>query len=100
SADSPSQAQYVFVDVNHIRVAVSSGDGYLVVLDPYWPGWTARLDGRPVEIYRADYLFRAVRVAQGDHVLEMTYEPASVRTGALITGVGLVVLSLSLAWPM
>lgn len=59
--------------------------GYLVLADAYYPGWTARVDGEPVTIERADVMFRAVPVPAGTHRVEFRYEPASVTIGAAIS---------------
>jgi hypothetical protein len=62
---------------------------YLVLTDSYFPGWQARIDGAPVEIERADYLFRAVRVPAGEHTVEWRYQPTSLMVGATISAIGL-----------
>ncbi len=41
------------------------GNGYLVLTDVWYPGWTCQVDGQPAELYRADYIFRAVRIPEG-----------------------------------
>lgn len=38
------------------------------------PGWTATIDGASVEIHRANYLFQAIRVPPGKHVIEWKYK--------------------------
>jgi hypothetical protein len=60
----------------------SQHDGFLVLLDPYYPGWTATVDGLATEIYCADYLFRSVFVPAGEHVVRFRYAPAPFRVGA------------------
>ena len=60
-------------------------ESVLVLNDLYYPGWEATLDGNPTQIYRANYLFRAVIVPQGQHVIEYTYRPRSFRLGLSIT---------------
>jgi hypothetical protein len=63
--------------------------GWLVVRDAYYPGWVARVDGALTPISQADGMFRAVQVLPGEHTVVFSYEPASVRLGAAISGVGL-----------
>lgn len=58
---------------------------FLVLADTYYPGWTAAVDGAPARIYRANYIFRAVRVPPGVHQVEFRYEPATFRRGLAIT---------------
>ncbi|MCC6763040.1 MAG: YfhO family protein [Deltaproteobacteria bacterium] len=59
--------------------------GYLVLTDTYYPGWQATVDGMATPIYAANHVVRAVRVTAGHHVVTFRYEPASVRTGLLIS---------------
>ena len=76
----------------HARISVrAQADGYLVVADTWYPGWVASVDGTEVPIERANLLFRAVRVPAGDHVVEFRYGPESVRLGAIVSGVSIVV---------
>ncbi len=41
--------------------------GFLVRLENYHKGWRAKVDGKPVKIYRANYAFQAIRVPAGRH---------------------------------
>jgi len=78
---------------NYLRIeAISKGDGILIVNDAYWPGWRAKIDGREVPIWRADYLVRAVPWPSGKHVLEMAYEPREIRIGLFVSMVGVLAL--------
>ncbi|MSP12638.1 MAG: glycosyltransferase, partial [Chloroflexi bacterium] len=79
-------------------------DSLLVLTDPYYPGWQARLDDVPTAIYRADYLFRGVYIPAGTHRLSFHFEPGSFRIGAIISGLTLLLLTLLLLathwwWP-
>lgn len=47
----------------------------LFLSDAYDEGWKARIDETPAEIYRADYVFRAVPVPPGEHIVTMRYQP-------------------------
>lgn len=49
-------------------------DGWLVVHQTFFPGWQATLDGEPIPIRRANYLFQAVHVPPGMHEIHLTYE--------------------------
>jgi hypothetical protein len=48
-------------------------DGLLVVSQPFYPGWQARVDGKPVAISRVNSILQGVPVAAGDHRVELTY---------------------------
>ena len=56
--------------------------GHLVLTDTFYPGWTATVNGSPAPILRANYLFRAVPVAAGEHTVTFRYEPRSFSLGA------------------
>jgi len=82
----------------------SSLPGNLVLLDSYYPGWRASVDGKEVEIRRANFAFRAVEVPAGKHRIEFTYSPWPFYLGlalTLITAVaGLAVLGRFRAAPV
>jgi uncharacterized membrane protein YfhO len=61
----------------------------VLLLDTYYPGWTATLDGDPVQITLANRMFRAVPVPRGNHQIVMTYRPLSLILGAITTGIAL-----------
>jgi len=87
------QAEYV-----RLR-AMTAAEGYLVLSDSYYPGWTARVDGRPVGIRRADIALRAVAVPPGEHVVEFSFAPLSWRLGLVVSGVAwLAVAAIGLTW--
>jgi hypothetical protein len=65
--------------------------GYLVLTDTWYPGWVAWVDGQRAPIYRADYIFRAVPLAAGQHSVVFEYHPASFAWGAAISGLSTVV---------
>ncbi len=48
--------------------------GFLLLRDTWYRGWSARVDGVPVDVWRADALFRAVKIPTGDHTVEMRFE--------------------------
>jgi hypothetical protein len=77
-----------------VRVRTSAPcRGYLVVTDAWEAGWRATVDGKPTPILRADYALRAVSVDGGTHEVVLEYDPAEVRVGLVLSGVGLVVLT-------
>jgi hypothetical protein len=81
--------------LNEVELAVRTPvDGFLVLSDVYYPGWRAMVDDLPAEVLRADYVFRAVAVPPGEHVVRMVFDPWTWRVGltaSVVTWVGLVV---------
>jgi hypothetical protein len=63
----------------------------LTVANPFFPGWRARLEGRPVELTAAPGDPIRVRVPAGRHRVALLYRPACFRFGLLLAGFGLVV---------
>ena len=63
--------------------------GMVVLSDTYFPGWRARVDGKPAEIYPVNAAMRGVLVpGDGLHTVTMRYRPATVIWGALLTLLG------------
>jgi hypothetical protein len=87
-----SQATILAENPQRVEVQVqAAAPGYLVLLDTFYPGWAATLDGQPAPIYRANYLSRAVFVPAGQHQVIFTYRPFS-----FTIGVGLSLLALGI----
>ena len=79
-------------EATRVELRVRADDwGFVVLSDTFYPGWDARLDGRPVPILRANGVMRGVEVGPGDHMLSFDYQPASLRYGAWISGTALVI---------
>ncbi|MGE5277896.1 MAG: YfhO family protein [Acidobacteriota bacterium] len=70
------------------------GERVLVLFDAYERGWTARVDGRPAEVFRADAAFRGVRVPAGDHRVAFEYRPPGLREGIGLSAAGALGLIL------
>ena len=68
------------------------GAGYLVVDDAWFPGWQARIDGAETPVVRANVYFKAVWVPEGAQRVELTYEPTSLRLGAMTSAGATIVL--------
>jgi hypothetical protein len=73
----------------------NSTPAYFVIATPVFPGWTAELDGRPVQIQQFAGVMPAIKVGPGAHTLSYTYSPSSVRLGAMLSVIGLLA---ALAW--
>ncbi len=63
---------------------------------PYEAGWSATVNGQPVDVERVSYGFMAVEAQAGDNVIVFTYETPGLRIGAWLTGAGALLLVLYL----
>lgn len=93
---APAEATLVQDEPSQMRVRVSgSSSQLLVVRDVVFPGWQAAIDSRPTDILTVDSLFRGVIVPAGEHEVSFVYKPLPYRVGALLSGIGwLVVVGL------
>ena len=77
------------------RIVVSThaeGNTLLFLSDSYNKGWKATVDGQSVEVYRANFAFRAVPLSSGEHEVVFRYEPSSFTNGVRgsMFGLGLI----------
>ena len=97
SADRSSVTSY---GANDIKLKSTTGaKGLLVLSEVYYPAWKAYVDGKPVPLYRADQLLRAVPVPAGKHTVELRYESRSLRLGlaiSLLTSLALAAILVAL----
>ncbi len=95
STASQGTAQILQRRPGHLVIETNAARPALLVLSEIaQPGWKALIDGRPVPWRRVDFLLRAVALeAPGRHTVEFIYDPASVKTGmivSLLTALGLL----------
>jgi len=77
---------------NHIELTADlEEDGILVLSELYYPGWKVSIDGNDGEILRANYTLRAVALTKGQHRVMMSFDPTSLKIGALLSVSTLVV---------
>jgi hypothetical protein len=90
-----AKTELVLYEPEHIVATVSAPtEGWLLLSDAWYPGWEVTVDGRAAPVERANVLFRAVAVAEGEHQVEWIFRPTSFRLGV---GVSLGTLGLLLA---
>jgi uncharacterized membrane protein YfhO len=58
-------------------------DGFVVLNESYFSGWTATLDGNPTPLLVANGFIRAVEVPAGHHTVELRFQTPGLRAGAL-----------------
>ena len=62
----------------------------LLLNDRYDAGWNVRVDGKPAQLLRCNYIMRGVYLAAGPHTVEFQYRipsgPLKITLAALATG--------------
>jgi hypothetical protein len=65
---------------NGVRARVNAPSDFLMVSnDNYDRFWTATVDGSRVPVYRANYTYRAIRLPEGEHIVQWRYDPWPVK---------------------
>ena len=90
---APNELRYHY-NASTARTAIFS--------EVYYPdGWTATVDGAPLDLFRADWIFRAANLPAGEHDIVMRFEPkvytASEKASRASSMALFILLALSLA---
>ena len=100
-AAAPSEADVTVEDRNKdslITGTVQTEDsGFLFLPVPYENGWSASVDGEPVEILRADVGFMCIPVDAGEHRFTFTYRQPYLQQGVWISAGSLLIWAV-IAW--
>lgn len=100
--DSTASIELVDYKLNHLVYETkSTEDGFGVFSEVYYiNGWSATLDGTPVDYYNVNYVLRGMEIPKGSHTIVFEFNPTVVKTGstiALISTILVMVLMLVLA---
>lgn len=99
SADFTGEVTSIAYKPNQATITTrQTGNGFLVLMDSYFPGWTVTVDGQPGEILRANHYYRAVQLGPGEHTLKFEYLPEGLEKGIRISLVTLVLLGGVAFW--
>ncbi|HEX2521736.1 MAG TPA: YfhO family protein, partial [Terriglobia bacterium] len=92
---NPAQerAQILSYRSNQVDIETeSTRNRLLVLLDSYYPGWKATIDGTTVPVVAANFVYRAIELPRGRHRVVFRYESWPFSYGVWISG------STILAW--
>lgn len=81
-----------------ILQARTAAEAFLVLSDTYYPGWRVAVDGRPAQLYRANYLLRGVVVPRGAHTIRFSFVPVTFYVGLGVSGLALLALLTVRRW--
>ena len=95
----PTGESTVAIESIHDRAArlrvSSTGGGFLVLSESYYPGWRARIDhGDWQPVHPAFLALQGLEVPSGEHVVDFEFVPRSRQLGAGISAVGILALAM------
>jgi len=77
---------------DYYRVRYSAaGECLLRIAVPYFPGWTAAIDGQPAEVRAVDYALSGVIAPAGEHELTLRYRSRRLAAGAFLSAAGALI---------
>jgi hypothetical protein len=83
-----------------VRLRTSSSTNALLVLsDAFYPGWRVSVDGQGARLIRTNVSLRGVAVPAGQHDVVFSYEPDSLRWGAAVSALAVVLIVVVLLFP-
>jgi len=95
---TPGTADVLVHEDAYWRIATRSDAPALQVLaENAYPGWTARIDGRPAAVMTAYTAIRAVCVPAGEHLVEWRFAPRLYWVGAAVSAASLLLMAAALA---
>lgn len=84
---------------NHVTIeSEQNGEGLLILLDSYFPGWKVKVNGKNETLYRANHFYRAVKLGPGEHKIEFGFEPIGFRAGLGVSSVTLLLIASLGIW--
>lgn len=78
--------------------AECSKPGTVILSEIFYPhGWKAIVDGKPADLYRANYMLRAMNLEPGKHHIRLEFRPESVDKGNVFSMTFVVLMYLIIA---
>lgn len=97
--DSTAQITLTAYEPNYLKfTSNNANDGLGVFSDIYYEkGWTIKIDGKPVNMLRANYVLRALEIPAGKHTIEFSFESISYKKGYTIALICSIIMLVSFA---
>jgi hypothetical protein len=96
-ADAPAAVTVTSIRDGEFNIVVSSGGGFLVLSEAFYPGWHAQVDGRDVAVIRADGALQGIEVPAGGHRVRFVFAARTLRAARAMTVMSLVVVGVILS---
>ncbi len=72
--------------------------GLLVIAESWYPGWTATVNGKTATVHRVNHGLMGVKVGAGKQRVQLTFAPASLTWGAVLSLLALLGILLLGLW--
>ena len=96
--DSLARIELIEYRPDYLKYSCNANSEQLALFSEiYYPkGWIAKVDGKEVDHFRANYLLRALMVPAGEHTIEFSFEPRSYALGGKVAMASSWILFLTL----
>ena len=85
---------------SHFQInSVTDQDSIMVFTYNYYPGLSAKIDGKDVEVHRANFLYGAIFLPKGEHEIVFEYRSRALYFGLIISLVTVVLLFIGRIGP-
>lgn len=90
---SEETLQNVTVGTDLIKGSITVSENKLLCLSiPYTKGWTAYVDGVETELVKANIMFMALELDEGEHEIELRYSTPNLKAGIVISVFGFMLI--------
>ncbi|KPL04074.1 MAG: hypothetical protein AMJ90_02140 [candidate division Zixibacteria bacterium SM23_73_2] len=82
------------INIMSVKVKLQA-PGIVVLSDNFYPAWKAYVDGKEKKIFRANYVFRALALEDGEHMIRFVFDSVPYKVGktsTLLTTLFLVII--------
>ena len=85
------------VSIDTEALGYGSEKALMLIATPYDEGWTVKVDGEPVKLYKGLEAFLSFYVGDGTHTIELEYTPQGLNIGIVISAVSISIIILAAA---
>lgn len=71
-------------------------DKFLVFSIPYQKGWTAYVDGKEVDIEKANLMYMGINLKPGEHEIRLHFERPGVKASLCLSAIGILIFIIAL----
>ena len=88
----PAQVSQMTVATSQASAEITAPPGgtFVVFATSYYPGWTARVDGRPATLKIVNGATMGVEVGEGDHRVEFAFSDPGLKVGLMLSLAGVL----------